>query len=269
MAPMRRRFVLLALFFALPGAAWGALLTTDELVASKLRPGGRETVQSVIDGDTVVLGNGRQVRLVGIQAPMLALGRRNFVPWPFANEAKLALEQLVLGKAVTLSFGGRDTDVNNRLLAHLHDDDGRWIQGELLSRGMARVYSFPDNVALVAKMLALEQDARAAKRGIWSDPYYRVRGISEMRQSMNTFQLVEARVERVNVFGGRTYLGFGPADAADFSVVILPADPTAFANAGFIPRQFVGRTVRLRGWVKGERQPVIEITHPEQIEIVK
>jgi endonuclease YncB( thermonuclease family) len=250
-------------------AAWAALLTTDELLPNKLRPGGRDTVQSVVDGDTVILGNNRQVRLVGIQAPKLPLGRRDFLAWPLADEAKRALEQMVLGKTVTLGYGGRELDVNDRLLAHLHDETGRWIQGEMLSLGMARVYSFPDNTALVTRMLDLEKDARAAKRGIWADPFYRIRDIRDMRQSMGTFQLVEARVERVNIFGGRTYLGFGANEPADFSIVILPADPIAFANAGFMPRQLTGRTVRIRGWVKGDRVPLIEVTHPEQIEIEK
>ncbi len=46
-------------------------------------------------------------RLVGIQAPKLPLGRPGFSTWPLAWEAKRALERLVLGQRVTLSFGGR------------------------------------------------------------------------------------------------------------------------------------------------------------------
>ena len=44
-------------------------------------------VVEVIDGDTVVLEDGRQVRLVGIQAPKLALGRPGFRAWPSARFA--------------------------------------------------------------------------------------------------------------------------------------------------------------------------------------
>ena len=128
------------------------------------------TVNQVVDGDTVVLerpANGAdQVRLVGIQAPKLPLGRPDFPTWPLAAEAKRALEDLTRDRRLTLSFGGRRLDRHGRLLAHLHDEAGTWIQGEMLRLGMARVYSFPDNRARVAEMLVLEGKARAARRGI-------------------------------------------------------------------------------------------------------
>ena len=60
----------------------------------------------VIDGDTVVLDDGKEVRLVGIQAPKLPLNRPNFKEWPLAREAKDELEKLVLNQRVTLSYGG-------------------------------------------------------------------------------------------------------------------------------------------------------------------
>ena len=48
----------------------------------------------VIDGDTVVLESGLEIRLVGIQAPKLPLGRPEFEPWPLADEAKARLADL-------------------------------------------------------------------------------------------------------------------------------------------------------------------------------
>src|SRR5450432_3427079 len=68
-------------------------------------------VGEVIDGDTVRLSDGRQVRLVGTQAPKLALGRKHFIDWPYGSESK-ALETLVQGKAVGLGYGGLKIDRN-------------------------------------------------------------------------------------------------------------------------------------------------------------
>ncbi|MGY8960318.1 MAG: thermonuclease family protein [Alphaproteobacteria bacterium] len=121
---------------------------------------------SVVDGDTLVLDDGRQVRLVGVQAPKLPLGRKNFKTWPLGEASKKALERLALGKRLQLSYGGSRIDRYNRALAHLHDRDGVWIQGALLRDGMARVYSFADNRAVVATMLALERAARRERKGI-------------------------------------------------------------------------------------------------------
>ena len=125
---------------------------------------GRAVVSDVVDGDTVRLESAidgvTQVRLVGIQAPKLPLGRPRFVAWPLARESKRALEAMVLGRAIRLSHGPRRLDRHGRLLAHLHVEDeagadGLWVQGDLLRLGMARVYTFSNNRRLAAEMLAL------------------------------------------------------------------------------------------------------------------
>ncbi|MGH6954888.1 MAG: thermonuclease family protein, partial [Alphaproteobacteria bacterium] len=117
-----------------------------------MEDGGQGTVAQVVDGDTLRLADGRDVRLVGLQAPKLPLGRAGFEAWPLAGESRAALAELVDGRTLTLQFVGRRADRHGRLLAHLYDSAGRWIQGEVLARGMARVYSFPDNRALVGEM---------------------------------------------------------------------------------------------------------------------
>ncbi|MDX1711307.1 MAG: thermonuclease family protein [Rhodovibrionaceae bacterium] len=122
----------------------------------------------IIDGDTLVLDDGRQVRLVGIQAPKLPLGRAGFQAWPLAEEAKAALAELTLGRELRLAYGGRRMDRHGRVLAHVQTADGLWVQGMLLGAGLARVYSFADNRTAVDRMLALEARARAAGRGIWA-----------------------------------------------------------------------------------------------------
>ena len=90
------------------------------------------TVAQVVDGDTVVIKNGDQIRLTGIQAPKLPLGRRNFPTWPLAGKSKDALTALTLGKRLALRYDGRRIDRHGRLLAHLFDGDGTWIQGEMI-----------------------------------------------------------------------------------------------------------------------------------------
>ncbi len=132
-----------------------AILAAPALAFEGLRAGTSAVVSDIIDGDTVILDDGTEVRLVGIQAPKLPLGRTGFETQPLAPEAKAALRDLALGQRVTLYYGGQPVDRWNRALAHLRDSGGRWLQGEMLRRGLARVYSFRDNRAQVAEMLAL------------------------------------------------------------------------------------------------------------------
>jgi endonuclease YncB( thermonuclease family) len=236
--------------------------------AGELRPGATARAVAVVDGDTLVLEDGREVRLVGIQAPKLPLGRPDFQAWPLADRAKAALERLTLGRRLKLSFGGRALDRHGRMLAHLHDDAGQWIQGEMLRQGLARVYSFADNRAKVAEMLALERAARASRRGIWSHPYYRVLKASETPKFIGGFQLVEGRVLDASVIKGRVYLNFGTDWRTDFTVSMAPARRRLFEAEGIEVRDYAGRRVRVRGWLKSYNGPMIEATHPEQIEVL-
>ncbi len=239
---------------------------------SGLSPGGSGRVVEITDGDTVTLADGVEVRLVGLQAPKLALGRPNFADWPLAAEARRELKRLVLGKSVELRFGGRREDRHGRALAHLvSQKDGTWIQRAMLLQGMARVYSFPDNRSAVAGLLEAERIARASGAGIWSHPFYRVRAPEQLADALDTFQLVEGRVVEAARVRGRVYLNFGADWREDFTVTVAPRDRRLFEREGhLLGRQAVdnlaGRRLRVRGWIKSFNGPMIEVTHPEQIE---
>ncbi len=260
--------LLLIILALVPALAADAVAAAAGAGPGALERDGSAVVADILDGDTLVLEDGREVRLVGIQAPKLPLGRPNFPEWPLGREAKATLVELALGRRLTLSYGGRRADRHGRLLAHLHDQSGRWIQGEILARGMARVYSFSDNRALIREMLAIERTARAARRGIWAHPFYRVISHRETWRFLNTFQLVKGRVMRAAVVRGRGYLNFDDDWRTDFTISIAPKSVRLFRAAGIELHAYEGRSVRVRGWLKSFNGPMIEVTHPEQIEVL-
>ncbi len=232
-------------------------------------------VVEVVDGDTVVLDamveGASQVRLVGIQAPKLPLGRKGFPKWPLAAAAKMALTKIIGEEPVRLSFGGSRMDRHRRHLAHLHLGDGTWVQGRMLRLGMARVYSFSDNRALVAEMLALEDQARTARRGIWGLRYYAVRSADDvlaLSRDVGTFQLVEGRVFDVARVKGTVYLNFGANWRDDFTISVDARARRLFSEAGIDPLALNGQAVRVRGWLKRRNGPLIVVTHPEQLEVL-
>jgi len=255
--------VLAAIGFVL-GAA-GALAADVE---GRLAPGGAAAVVGIVDGDTVVLDDGRQVRLVGIQAPKLPLGRKGFVAWPLAEAARRAVADLIEGQTVRLAFGGVRMDRHHRVLAHLFREDGLWVQGEMLRRGLARVYTFPDNRALAGAMYAEEGAAQAARAGIWSDPFYAVRRPDGLAREIGTFQVIEGRVLAATRSRERVYLNFGPDWRSDFTVAVAVRDLALFDAAGMTPTSLAGRLLRVRGWLREWNGPMIEATHPEQIELL-
>jgi endonuclease YncB( thermonuclease family) len=233
---------------------------------------GSAVVAEVVDGDTVILdrevAGSRQVRLVGIQAPKLPLGRDGFHEWPLAKDAKTALEAIVLGRTVEVGFGGNHMDRYRRLLAHLTRDDGVWIQGAMLEQGMARVYSFADNRARVADMLERERSARAAKRGIWALGYYAIRTPESAAKHINAFELVEGTVLDVTIVAGRAYLNFGQNWRTDFTITLDKAALRRFSQESIRPDRYKGHAVRVRGWLQSRDGPMIEATHPDQIEVL-
>ena len=240
----------------------------------------RLRVAAVVDGDTLELEDGRRLRLAGIEAakpPSNGLGneadpgRR----WPLAEAATAALKELALGRELTIREEGRGdvhTDRHGRLVAQVMRDDGLWLQGEMLARGHARVHTQPDTRALAREMLAVEAKARAAERGIWRTRAYAVRPAAEpdaLRRDRDSFQVVEGRVLRVTKAGNEAYLDFGEDWRTDVTVHIARGPLRDVQKAGIDPLSYEGRTVRVRGWVGLRNGPMIEITHPEQIERVE
>ncbi len=259
--------VLLALALAGPQPAHAADGLPNGFAS--LAIGDTAVVREIVDGDTVILDDGRQVRLVGIQAPKLPLGRANFEKWPLADEAKAALSDLVLGHRVTLGYGGQRQDRYGRELAHLFTADGLWVQGSLLELGFARVYSFADNRRLVDRMLATETIARASSRGIWHHPYYAILDTEAAPDHTGRFSLVEGRVLETAIVRGRAYLNFDEDYRTDFTISISSRDLKRFAESGIVPEDYAGRRVRVRGWLRWSNGPMIDVTHPEQIEVLK
>ena len=79
-------------------------------------------------------------------------------------------------------------------------DERVWLQGELAARGLARVYSFPDNHACIKELLARESEARAKHAGVWGVSTYRILAASDLERLgrlTRSYQLVEGVVAAV------------------------------------------------------------------------
>ena len=232
-------------------AACGEGRKLDQLAA-----GERGRVVEVRSGDVLVLDSGLVVRLVGLVAPRQ--GDAGF------DQARAALASLAQGQMVALYYGGARRDSYGRALAQVRRvKDQRWLQGELLRAGWARVWTFADNRALAAAMLADESRARAKAAGLWAMPAYKVLLPGEVGPQQHGFQIVEGRVLAVTEGRSGTFLDFSP-DPAGFAVVIEPKDLPALRDGGVFPQQMANRLVRVRGVVGWGG--VMTVDHPEQVE---
>lgn len=123
------------------------------------QPAGTARVERVDDGDTLRIawhGETVRVRLFAIDAPEL--------DQPYGREALGEARRLLAGRTVTVVE--RDTDPYGRLVASLAID-GRDVGLDLVRAGAAWHFTqFSDDAALAAA----QREARAARRGLWSQP---------------------------------------------------------------------------------------------------
>ncbi|MBM4302669.1 MAG: hypothetical protein FJ121_14305 [Deltaproteobacteria bacterium] len=142
----------------------------------RARPPQAALVVQVVDGDTLMLAGGIKVRVLGIDAPEMEQEGR---PADFlAHKAKATLAELTLSRTVSLSYDRRRYDHYGRLLAYLHLPDQTLVNAELVRLGMARVYFIAPNLRYQKDLLAAQQEAIEAQRGIWQqlpkqdEPFY-------------------------------------------------------------------------------------------------
>lgn len=145
-------------------AGWGLVAW----LRRRLEPflGEKVLVARVLDGDSIRLADGREVRYLSVDAPEVCGpdGR----PRPWAEAARAANAHLVEGRYVRLvrGEGEPDRDVYGRLLRHVYR--GRvWVNGRLVMMGLARVRRGESADPRLTRLQRFEAEARRRKRGLW------------------------------------------------------------------------------------------------------
>ena len=231
-------------------------------------------VEAVIDGQTLRLDSGLEVRLIGAGAPVRPADLSDHHPWPLAETSRSSLMSMAADKPVRLFYGGRKRDRNGRALAHvfvISDAARLWLQGELVRRGLARVYSFGDNRACILDLLDREDRARTAGRGLWSDQAYAVRkalDVTRLTDDRGSFQVIEGKVHAVARVRGRAYLNFEANWRRDFTASLSIAADKRLMKSGLNADHLQDKRIRVRGWIERRNGPLVAITHREQIEIL-
>ena len=80
--------------------------------------------------------------------------------------------------------------------------------------------------------------------------------------------LQEGTVATVGEGGGRIYLNFAKDWHSDFTISVDRKDAPAFAAAGIDLKALAGKRLRVRGFLGWRNGPMIEASHPEQIELL-
>lgn len=144
--------------------------SVDDMSITDLLPG---VVVGVTDGDTIKVffadpppgvQPDESVRLLGIDTPEL---HTSSGPDPWAEEAREFVIQQTDESVVYVAFESKWRGSFGRLLGYVFTDDGRLLNGELLSHGLASVYH-ETPCHFHQEFVSLEAAARSEAVGMWT-----------------------------------------------------------------------------------------------------
>ncbi len=128
---------------------------------------GVHQIERVVDGDTLLLASGARVRLIGVDCPETVRPEHPVEPWGL--EAAQFTREFVVAGRVRLQFDRERIDRFGRFLAYAFVGE-QMLNEELVRAGLARVeHRFHYSQSIERRFDRAEEEARLARRGIWSD----------------------------------------------------------------------------------------------------
>jgi micrococcal nuclease len=234
--------------------------------------GGSGLVVEIRGGDTLILQDGRAVRLFGTLLPRR--GRDGEPGEQAGDAAERQIGELASGQVIHLELDAARRDRYGRVIAQVFVTRGEqriWLQEKLVAGGLARVMSTKDNRRCIAELLAAEKTARDNRQGHWATGVFSVKPAASedvLAGLAQSFEIVEGRVENVAEVKGRIYLNFGRNWRRDFTATVPVDAVKLFPGEAEGLGKLKGQVVRVRGWIENVNGPSMLVTHPEQLEIL-
>ena len=224
-------------------------------------PQGERRVAEIIDGRSVRLTDGREIRLAGIESAGDESTKANRAAAPAA---------LIAGRDVSL-FGADDTpDRYDRqsAIVILGSTDTP-VQALLLRQGDALVSAEITDKDCAAELGPAEAEARQAKKGVWADAAVikNTKSSGDILAGIGRFAVVEGIVLSVRQSGTTTYLNFGRNWTRGFAATISRRTIPALESAG-IAQFLESQRIRVRGFIEARPGPRIDVLRVGQIEIL-
>jgi endonuclease YncB( thermonuclease family) len=241
--------------------AWTVTLANSAAQAACDSPVlGTGHIAAILDARTLRLGDGREVRLSGIEIPKSAEAAS--IVW---------LHDHALKQTVTLRGNDDAPDRYGRQHAFvvLGSDDAS-LQSALVRNGHAVASVTTGGKGCAGELKAAELHAEDARLGIWSQPglVLDAAKTSEILKYIGCFAVVEGTILSARQAGATLYLNFARRRIQGFAVTVSRRMMTGFAAAGMTPAALTGQRVRVRGWISQHGGPRMEARLPSQVELV-
>ncbi|OQK17738.1 hypothetical protein AU255_07700 [Methyloprofundus sedimenti] len=217
-------------------------------------------VQKVYDGDTVLLSDGRKIRLLGINTPEIE--HADQAEQAGGEVARQWLTQQLLNTRVRLEFDSEKRDKYKRHLAHIFTEQGLHLNRELVRLGYASTSIYPPNLKYVAELLAAQQVAETGRLGIWQYSDYAPKFTSELsNKNKQGWQRIIGRVLRIKSTSKSRYLKLND----NFDVRIKKEHLQYFDTLSLLK----GKKIEVRGWVNKYKNGFsVLVRHPSALKIL-
>ncbi|WP_374089166.1 thermonuclease family protein [Methylomicrobium lacus] len=223
-----------------------------------IKPGyGYYTVKKVFDGDTLVLEDGRKVRLLGVNTPEIA--HRNQPEQAGGEAAKRWLSDKLQNRKVRLEMDAEAADKYGRTLAHVFTEQNEHINLQLVEQGLAAVNIYPPNLLYALKLVKAEQGAQNRRLGIWGRPEYDPIPVERLPASGHPgWTRITGRIADVRSSRKFVYLKFSDQFEVRIEKMALPLFPDL--------SRYLGQAVEVRGWLnKNKGGYSMLVRHPSAV----
>ncbi len=230
------------------GTACPAPKAADAAVLNRIDPSG-----------DLHLADGRILRVLHLHRPL----GLSLPGWP-APAARLRI-----------SLAGSAPDRWGRLAARIHVLEGTGEDGasrELAAMWLAEGQGIARPEAAdgcLPALLAAEGQARAQRRGIWTDPAFlgQAEATAGLLARVGHYVVIEGQVKSVGERARRTYLNFGKDWREDLTVVAEKPVWDTLRMRGMTARNLTGKIVRVRGLLQSRDGPWILLATADAIEM--
>jgi micrococcal nuclease len=230
-------------------------------------------VSRVIDGDTIVLENGKKLRFIGIDTPEIKDSSK-LIRF-YGREAYKFTKEYLEGEMIYLQYDIQNKDQYDRILTYIFLKDGTFFNAKLIHDGYAHLLTIPPNTQHVNLFKKLLKEARENGRGLWGIEIDNISDAISIPiiswQSADEYVgkevVVEGKIIDTYDSGEAIFLNFDSEHWHTFTAAIFAGNKNNFIVDP--EKHYLNKEVKIYGKIeeyKGAPEIIIDI--PEQIKIV-
>ncbi len=222
-----------------------------------------QKVKWIYDGDTLLLKDGRKIRLIGINAPEVAHhGRKG---QRYGREATEKLRELLknANNKVRLEHDKQMRDRYKRELAYVFLPDGTDISEWMLQQGWATLMVFPPNTRYINHYRKAERSAQLKKRHIWRQKTHKIKKTHQLKRTYHGYVRLQSTIESIKITKNNIILQL------DQKIFIKLAKQNLKYFNRYDPKKLLHQEIIISGLLQKYRgKRIIRLRHPVQLTFV-